>query len=380
MKRLLFVMCVVALAGCFAGGVMAASEPYVIGAIFSTTGDNAPLGVPERETVEMLAKQLNAKGGINGHKIKVEFYDDGGKPEQAVQACEKLRANKNVLAIIGPTLSGPSLAIAEMCQTAGIPLISCAASVKIVSPVKSYVFKTAQSDTLAVAKVLDMMKRKKIKTVGFIHDANAFGASGRDQWKVLSPKAGIKTVAMESFATSDTDMTSQLTAIRKADPDAIVCWGTNPGPAIVAKNASRLGLKQPIYMSHGIANQEFVNLAQRAAEGVMFPAGKLIVATEIPKNDLQRRVLLAYNSDFMKAYKKPANTFGGHAYDAFVLATRAIKKVGPDRAKIRKAIESTKAFTGISGVFNFSARDHNGLTKQAFAPVVIRGGKWRVAK
>jgi len=378
MKRLLIVMCVALAVGCIAGAAGAA--PYVIGAIFSTTGDNAPLGVPERETVEMLVKQLNAKGGIKGRKVKVEFYDDGGKPEQAVQACEKLRANKDVLAIIGPTLSGPSLAISDICQKAGIPLVSCAASIKIVSPVKSYVFKTAQSDTHAVSKVIDMMKRKKIKTVGFIHDANAFGASGRDEWKALSPKSGIKTVAVESFNTSDTDMTSQLTSIRKANPDAIVCWGTNPGPAIVAKNASRLGLKQPIYMSHGIANQEFINLAQRAAEGILFPAGKLLVANEIPKTDPQRNVLLAYSSGFTKAYKKPANTFGGHAYDAFMLVTRAIGKVGPDRAKIRKEIENTKAFVGVSGVFNFSARDHNGLTKQAFAPVVISGGKWRIAK
>ena len=355
-------------------------SPYVIGAIFTTSGDNAPLGVPERETVDMLAKQINAAGGIKGHPVKVVFYDDTGKPEQAVQACQDLLAMKNVVAIIGPTLTGPSLAIANMCQDAKMPLISCAASVKIVQPIKSYVFKTAQSDSLAVAKLLDYAKKSKIRTVGFINDSNAFGASGREQWMKLAGAAGIKTVALESFNTGDTDMTAQLTKIRAAKAQAVVCWGTNPGPAIVATNMRRLAMKMPLLMSHGIGNMQFINLAGKAADGVIFPAGKLLVANSMPKSDPQRAVLLKYSADFQKAYKKSPNTFGGHAWDAFMLAVDAIKAVGPDRAKVRAYVEKKKRFVGISGVFNMSPTDHNGLTKDAFALVSIKNGKWVLAK
>lgn len=358
----------------------APAAPYVIGAIFSVTGDNAPLGLPERQTVEMLAAALNKAGGIKGRPVKVIFYDDAGKPEQAVQACQKLLANKDVVAIIGPTLSGPSLAIASMCQSAKVPLVSCAASVKIVSPVRSYVFKTAQSDSLAVAKLLDYLKAKKIKTVGFINDSNAFGASGRDEWNKLAKSAGITTVAYESFNSSDTDMTSQLASIRGKKPQAVVCWGTNPGPAIVAKNMRRLGMKQPLLMSHGIANTEFIRLAQSAAEGVVFPAGKLIVASQIPASDPQKKVLVGYNTGFQKAYKKLPNTFGGHAWDAFNLVVKAIRTVGGDRAKVRTNLESTRNFVGITGMFTFSPKDHNGLTKQSFTMVTIKGGKWTIAK
>lgn len=379
---LLLVTAVTALVMLSGSGCLAAAKgaPYVIGAIFSTTGDNAPLGVPERDTVQLLVKQINEKGGIKGRPVKVEFYDDGGKPEQAVQACQRLLANKDVVAIIGPTLSGPSLAIANMCQDAEMPLISCAASVKIVEPVKSYVFKTAQSDSMAVDRIIDYLRKRGYTSVGFINDSNAFGASGRDQWNVIAKRARISTLATESFATSETDMTAQLTKIRAAKPKAVVCWGTNPGPAVVAKNMKTLGMTQPLLMSHGIANMEFIKLAGSAANGVVFPAGKLIVAKSIPDSDPQKKVLLAYASSYEKAYKKAPNTFGGHAYDAFMLVVKAIEKAGSNKAKIRDAIEQTRGFVGISGVFNFSPSDHNGLNKNAFALVRIEDGKWTLFK
>ncbi len=173
-------------------------------------------------------------------------------------------------------------------------------------------------------------------------------------------------------------MTAQLTKIRAAKPQAVLCWGTNPGPAVVAKNMRTLGMKQPLLMSHGIANMTFIQLAGKAADGVIFPAGKLLVANSIPKSDRQRATLLKYESDFMKAYGKAPNTFGGHAWDAFMLVVKAAKAVGPDRAKIRSKIEKTKGFVGISGIFNMSPKDHNGLNIDAFALVTIKNGKWVV--
>lgn len=381
-NRILMLLLAVAILaiGQFAFGTAKTAQPYIIGAIFTTSGDQAPLGVPERETVNLLAKQINAAGGIKGHPVKVLSYDDTGKPEQAVQACQDLLAMKNVVAIIGPTLTGPSLAIANMCQNAKMPLISCAASVKIVLPVKSYVLKTAQTDSLAVAKLIDYMKAKKVKSVGFINDSNAFGASGREQWDRLSAAAGIKTVDRESFNTADTDMTAQLTKIRAAKPQAVVCWGTSPGPSVVAKNMRNLRMKQLLFMSHGVANMGFIQDAGKAADGVVFPAGKLLVADSISKSDPQRATLLKYSAGFKKAYGKSANTFGGFAWDALMLTVDAVKAVGPNHAKIRDHVEKTRHFVGISGVFNMSPTDHNGLTKDAFVLVTIKNGKWVLAK
>lgn len=377
---LLLIVAVLAMGQCAVNAAKPTKAPYVIGAIFSTTGDNAPLGVPERQTVEMLAKQVNAAGGINGHPVKVIYFDDAGKSEMATRACQSLLANKSVIAIIGPTLTGPSLAIAPMCNKANMPLISCAASVKIVQPVMSNVFKTAQSDAHAIRKLLDYCKAKKITKVGFINDSNPFGASGRAEWTRLAKGGGISTVGYESFASNDTDMTPQLMKLRAAKPQAVVCWGTNPAPAIVAQNMRRIGMKQPLLMSHGISNQTFITLAGKDANGVVFPAGKLLVAKYISPRDPQRAKLLKYDADFKKAFGKPANSFGGYAYDAFMLVVNAAKAAGPDHAKIRQHIEKTRGFVGISGVFNMSSREHNGLTKDAFALVTIQNGKWALAK
>lgn len=373
----LMVACFVIAPSCAASK---AKTPYVIGAIFTTTGDNAPLGVPERNTVEMLVKQINKKGGVDGHPLKVIYYDDAGNPQQAAQACQELLTNKSVVAIVGPTLTGPALAIASMCERAKMPLLACAASVKIVSPVKSYVFKTAQSDSQAVYKLIDYLKKHKLKKVAFINDSNAFGASGREQWDAISKNVGIKTVARETFGSNDTSMTSQLTKIKAAKPDAIICWGTNPAPAIVARDARTLGLKIPLLMSHGVSNKTFIDLGGKAVDGVVFPSGKIIVANAISKSDPQKKVLMKYAADYQAAYKKPASHFGGHAWDSMMLVVNALDKVGPDKAKIRKHIESTKNFIGIDGVFNFSPKDHNGLTKDAFTLVEVKNGQWRLAK
>ncbi|HOF89782.1 MAG TPA: ABC transporter substrate-binding protein, partial [Armatimonadota bacterium] len=183
-------------------------------------------------------------------------------------------------------------------------------------------------------------------------------------------------VARESFGSNDTDMKAQLMRIRQSNAQAVICWGTNPGPAIVAKNMKELGIRLPLLMSHGIANRKFIELAGPAAEGVIFPAGKLLIADTLPNTDPQKRVLQAYAADFKKTYGKEADTFGGHAYDALMLVCRALRAVGPDKAKLRAELEKTKGFVGISGVFSFSAKDHNGLNEDAFAMVIIKNGDW----
>jgi branched-chain amino acid transport system substrate-binding protein len=160
----------------------------------------------------------------------------------------------------------------------------------------------------------------------------------------------------------------------------VICWGTNPGPAVVAKNAKSLGLTMPLIMSHGIANKKFIELAGDAAEGVVFPAGKLLVTAELPDTDPQKAVLSKYAEEFEAFAQKPANTFGGHAYDAVQLVVMALKGGATDAAGIRDAIEKMTNHVGISGTFNLSATDHNGLVKDAFTLVTIRGGNWATVK
>lgn len=362
------------LSGCRAKNT-ANDNSYAIGAVFDITGTGSPLGTPEKETAEMVAKQINDAGGINGHPLKLIVLDNASDEAKSVTAMKRLIESDEVLAIIGPSQTGTTLSGAATVEAAKVPLVSCAAGVKIVDPVNPWIFKTAQSDVYAAAKVIDYLKAKKLMKVAVISVANAFGQSGLEQLKKQAPPAGITLVAEESFQPTDTDMTTQIMKIRGTPAQAVICWGTNPGPAIVAKNMQSLGVKLPLVMSHGVANKKFIELAGSAANGVVFPAGKLLIAESIPKSEAQRSVLLKYAEDFKQTYSKDADTFGGHAYDALQLVVEALKAVGPDRQKIRDYLE-TATFTGISGNFKFSAKDHNGLIKDAFAMVKIVDGKW----
>ncbi len=369
------VLClIVILAGC--SKQQTAQAPYRIGVVLDITGPASPLGTPEKETVEMLADQINRNGGINGHPVEFVILDNGSEETKCVLAVKKLIESHKVKAIIGSSTTGTTLAIAGICEKAKIPLVSCAAGIKITDPAKPYVFKTAQADIHAVAKIIDYLKEQKITKIAFISDSNAYGASGLEQMKIQAPDAGVTIVASEVFGSKDTDMTAQLTRIAAKKPEAVICWGTNPGPAIVAKNMKQLGIKAPLVMSHGIANKKFIELAGDAANGIVFPAGRLIVADAIPDSDPQKATLLEYADQFRNAFKKSPDTFGGHAWDAVQIVVKAMEKAGDDPTKIRDEIENTKGFVGIGGVFNFSPTDHNGLSKDAFVMVSIKGGEW----
>ncbi|MEW6034068.1 MAG: ABC transporter substrate-binding protein [Chloroflexota bacterium] len=360
--------------------VTALKEPYKVGAVFAVTGFNSPLGTPEKQTVEMMVEQINAKGGVNGHKLEVIVYDTQSDTTECVTLVKKLIEQDNVLAIIGPSSSGESLALVDTVTKAQIPLVSAAASAKIVEPVNEryWVFKTPQSDVLAIGEIADYLNKTGVKKVALLTDSAGFGATGRDALVALLPNSGVTVVADEKFGTKDTDMTAQLTKIRGTDAQAIIVWGTNPGPALIAKNAKELGLTIPMINSHGIANKAFIELAGDAANGVIFPAGKLLVAEQLADSDPQKAVLVNYKRDFETKYGAgTANTFGGHAYDALMMVVEALKVVGPDKAKIRDYIENNvKNFAGTGGVFNMSPQDHNGLGKVAFVMIKIADGKW----
>lgn len=353
----------------------AQKTPYIIGAVFDVSGPASPLGTPEQDTVKMLVKKINAKGGIDGHPLQVIYYDNGSEEAKSVMAMKKLIESDKVLAIIGPSQTGTTLAGAQTIEAAQIPLISCAAGVGIVDPVKPWIFKTAQSDVHAVKKVFDYCKAHHLNRIALISVSNAFGDSGKKQLELQAPGAHVSIVTKESFGDKDTDMKAQLMRIRQSNAQAVVCWGTNPGPALVAKNMKELGIKVPLLMSHGIANRKFIELAGPAAEGVIFPAGKLLVADTLPASDTQKKVLQQYATDFKNEYNREADTFGGHAYDALMLVCNALDKVGANKAKIRSELEKAR-LVGISGIFSFSAKDHNGLDEDAFAMVTIKNGDW----
>jgi branched-chain amino acid transport system substrate-binding protein len=259
-------------------------------------------------------------------------------------------------------------------------LISCAAGIKITEPVKKWVFKTAQNDSLAVTRIYEHMKRQKIKKIAILTVSDSFGASGREQLKAQAASFGIQIVNDDTYGPKDTDMTPQLTKIRGSQAQALICWGTNPGPAVVARNAKQLGLKLPLYMSHGVSSKKFIVLAGDAAEGIILPSGKVLVADLLANSDKQKKSLLTYIRDYQNHYKAEGDHFGGHAWDAVTLIKGAIERGANSPAAIRDQLEKTRHFAGIGGIFSYSPSDHSGLTKDAFVLVEIKKKDWVLVK
>ncbi len=354
------------------------NQPYVIGGVFSITGSNSPLGEPEKNSMNMFVDMINEEGGIDGHPLEAVIYDDEGDATKCVNMAKKLIDKDNVLAIVGPSLSGNTFAIMPVVEENQLPLISCAASIKITTPVNKWVFKTPQTDVLAVERIYEYLKTKRITKIAIMTVSNGYGDSGKEQLKAQAPAAGIEIVMEESFGEKDEDMTAQLTKIKGSNAGAIVCWGTNPGPAIVAKNIVQLGITIPLIQSHGVASPKYIEYAGDAANGNVLPTGKILVLDQLGGSDPQGPVLLEYKTKYEETFNSPVSGFGGYAWDAMGIIANALKEAGADRAKLRDSIEKTTGYVGVSGIFNLTAEDHNGLTKDAFVMVIIENGTWKI--
>jgi len=385
LKKLLIVIpaCLFCL-GVVVGPALTA-ETFKVGAVFSVTGRASFLGDPEKKTAELIADEINKKGGINGKKLELIVYDDEGDATKTNLAVKKLMTQDKVCVVIGPSLSGNSLAVVPLAEQFQTPLISAAASYKIVTDdagkQRKWVFKVPQSDSMAVEAIYNHMQKKGIKKIAIISATDGFGKSGQGELVRLAPQYGIEIVANESYGPQDTDMTAQLTKIKGLAPEAIVNWSIGPPQVTVLRNYRDLGMTSIVfYQSHGFGSRKNIELAAGAAEGVYTPLGAVVTPEALPADHPQKKVTMEYTNQYTSTYNEPVSTFGGHAWDSLGLAVDALKAVGCDRAKIRDYLENKKGFVGQHGVFNFSPDDHNGLVWQdAFNMIVVKGGDWAMA-
>lgn len=362
-------------------GVSYAADTVKVGAIFAVTGPASFLGAPEAKTAEMLVAKINDAGGVEGKKIELIVKDSGSKPENAVALAKQLIDEQEVLAIIGPSTSGETMQIKNICQEGKTILLSCAAAETIVNPVASYVFKTPQKDSDAARWIFQTVKDKGLTKIGVIVSNDGFGVAGKKQLETIAPDFGVTIAIAETYDKQETDLTGVLTKLKGQNVQAVVNWSIVPAQALVAKNMKQIGLDVPLFQSHGYGNIKYAQAGGEAANGSMFPAGRLLVAEELPDNHPQKAVLVAYKTDYETKFKEDASTFGGHAYDGVLLLTEAIKKANStDPVKVREALENLKGVVGTAGVFNMSPTDHNGLGMEAFEMMTVKDGKFVLYK
>jgi branched-chain amino acid transport system substrate-binding protein len=364
------------------GVVKAADAPTIkIGAIFAKTGGAAYLGEPEWKTAEMLVEKINKGGGVNGKKIELIMKDSGSKPENAVSLAKQLIDEDNVLAIIGPSTSGETLQIKNICQEGKTILISCAAAENIVNPVASYVFKVAQNDSDAARYILQIMKEKGITHIGVITSNDGYGIAGGKQLTNQAGPAGVTIDINETYDKQETDLTGILTKVKGKNVQAVVNWSIVPAQSLVAKNMKQIGLDVPLFQSSGFGNIKYVEQGGEAVNGTIFPCGRLLVADQLPDSNPQKKVLLEYKKDYESRFKEDPSTFGGHAYDSLLILTEAIKKANSiEREKVRDTLENLQGVVGIAGVFNFSSQNHGGLDMNAFEMLTVKDSKFVIYK
>ena len=353
-----------------------------IGAVLSATGPASFLGDPEVKTLEMLVDELNAAGGINGEEIVLTHYDDGGDANLARTLATRLIEDDEVVAVIGGSTTGTTMAVVPLFEENEIPFISLAGGVSIIDPVNPWVFKTPHTDRMACESIFTDLNGLGLSQVGLISGQGGFGASMRAQCIDVADDYGITIVADETYGPRESDMTPQLTRIGSTDGvEAVVNAGFGQGPAIVTRNYAQLGLEFPFYQSHGVASDAFIDLAGDSANGVRLPSGALLVSELLPEDDIQFEVVTTYRDAFESRFNEPASTFGGYAHDAFWIMVQAIEAAGStDSGDIRDAIEATENFVGVTGIFNMTPEDHMGLDLSAFRMLEIVDRQWTLVE
>jgi branched-chain amino acid transport system substrate-binding protein len=355
------------------------AQSIKVGAIFAVTGPAAYLGAPEEKTARLLVEGINKSGGVNGRKIELIVKDSSGSSEKAISFAKQLIDENEVVAIIGPSTSGESLAIKDLCNSSKVPLISCAAAEAIVDPALKFVFKTPQKDSYVAKWAFQTMKDKGITKLAVVASNTGFGGGGKAQLEKYAPDFGIAIVLSESYDANATDLSPLLTKVKASGAQALINWSVEPAQAIIAKNMRQINLDIPLFQSHGFGNIKYVQAAGAAAEGVIFPCGRLTVADSLPDSDSQKKLLQKYKQDYESTYKEDVSTFGGHAYDAILLLTTAISNAkSSDPVKIAEAIAKIKNLPGTAGVFNMSETDHNGLGMDSIIMQTVKNGKFAI--
>jgi branched-chain amino acid transport system substrate-binding protein len=353
-----------------------------VGVTLSATGPAASLGIPEKNTIALMPQT------IAGQKVNYIVLDDASDTTQAVSNTRKLITENKVDIILGSTVTPNSLAMIDVVAENQTPMISMAASARIVEPVdakRRWVFKTPQNDIMMSLAIATSMADAGIKTVGYIGFADAYGEGWFQEFSKAAGLKGLNIVASERYARTDTSVTGQVLKIVAAKPDAVLI-GASGTPAVLPQRALKeRGYAGKIYQTHGVANNDFLRVGGKDVEGTLLPAGPVLVASQLPASNPVKKSATEYISKYEAMYGKGSvSTFGGHAWDAGqlmqVAVANALKKAKPGtpefRAALRDALETTREVQGAHGIFNMSPTDHLGLDQRARVMVRIEGGAW----
>jgi branched-chain amino acid transport system substrate-binding protein len=349
-----------------------------IGAFTSATGPASFLGEPQRLTIEMLVKEINGSGGVNGEQLRVFYYDDMSDASASRNFATRMIEEDEVVAVIGGSGTGNSMAVIPVVESAEIPFVSFSGGVDIINPVREWVFKPPHTDRMACEKIFEDMKALGLTKAALISGQGGFAQSMAKQCVELAPSVGIEILAQESYGPRDSDMTPQLNRIRDtAGVEAVINADIGQGPAIVTRNFRQLGMEQTLYMSHPAATQGYIEAVGADGEGIRLPAPSLLIVDTLEDDNPQKPILVKYRDQYIAATGKQPDAFGGYAHDGLLLLVDAMKRAGTSNPRaVRDALEATDGFIGTVGAIKMSPTDHLGIDLSSFEMLTIKDGKW----
>ena len=356
-------------------------KPIRIGTFLSLTGQAAFLGSAEKKAIELLASDLNSKGGVIGRPIEIVFYDSKTSAKDAVSIVRRLIEQDAVDVILGGSTTGESMAVIPFVQEERLPYMAISGAAAIVQPVKRYVFKTPHTEEMSLERIYDKVRSSGLTRIALLSGAGGYDQSCRASAKEIAPKYGIEIVADELHGSGDTDMTVQLTNIRASNATATVYCGFGAPSSIVAKNHRQLGIKQRLIMTHGAASRAYIAGADGAAEGTWVTGSALLAFKDLPEEDAIYRVTKKFVDSYRAAYNEDPGTFSGYGYDALLLIAAAVEKAGStEKEAVRDALESLSGVPGTNGVYAFSASNHLGFESASLRMLEVRDGEFRILR
>ena len=364
------------------GAALAQSNEIVIGISISTTGPAAALGIPERNSLEFVAKEI---GGV---PLKVIVLDDAGDPTTATTNARRFVTESKADIIMGSSTTPPSIAVANVAAEANLPHFGLAPFP--ITPERAKWSVAMPQPIPIVGKVMyDHMKKNNVKTVGYIGYSDSYGDLWFNDLKSQAVPMGMNVVAEERFARPDTSVQGQALKLVAANPDAILIGASGTAAALPQTTLRERGYKGLIYQTHGAASMDFIRIAGAAAEGVLMASGPVMDPEDQPDSALTKKPGLALNKAYEAKYGPNSRSqFAGHSYDAFLVLERvipvALKKAKPGtqefREAIRQALLSEREIAASQGVYNFTEKDRYGVDDRARILLTVKDGKYQMVK
>ncbi|MFM0158420.1 ABC transporter substrate-binding protein [Paraburkholderia sediminicola] len=367
-----------ALACSFASSAYAEDTPVTIGVTLSATGPGASLGIPERQTIGMLPATLG------GRAVRYVVLDDGSDPTTAAKNAQRLATDDKVDAIIGSSTTPACLAVAAVAAETATPQLALCPFVPRPEQLRM-VFSLPQSVAVMSDALFDDMRTHNVKTLGFIGFADSYGESWLKDVQARAETRGIRLVDAERYARTDSSVTAQSLKLLAANPDAVLIAASGTPGVLPMSTLRDRGYKGRLYQTHGVANNDFLRVAGKSAEGVIVPVGSILVAEQLPAGDRSKAVAQAFAKRYEAQFGAGSrNLFAGYAFDAYLVLDKAVASAARSatpgtqafRDALALAIGSVTDLPATHGIINISAKDHSAYGATGRVLVVVRGGQW----